>query len=101
MGFKQSDLRACAVCTRGMMHAGLPLFYRLRVERFGIDMRAVQRQHGLEMMMGQAAPLAAVMGPNDDIARVLDGPRDLLICETCTHDHPILMQVFLSEEDAP
>ena len=96
---KQSDLQPCAVCSRGMMHAGLPLFYRATVSRLGVDMGAVRRQHGLETMMGAAAPLAAVMGPSEDMAKVIDGPRTILICETCTHEHPILMRVFLGGDD--
>lgn len=101
MGFKQSDIKPCAICRKGLMHAGMPLFYRIAVERLGFDGEAIRRQQGLEMMMGKAAALAAVMGPNEDIATVLDGPTTILICETCTHEHPILMQAFLGSDYAP
>lgn len=96
MSFKQSNLQPCAVCRKGMMHAGTPLFYRLRVERYGIDAAAVNRQHGLEMFFGKAAPLAAIIGPSEDIAKLIDGPREILICETCTHEHPAMMEAFMS-----
>jgi hypothetical protein len=99
MGFKQSDIQPCAICRKGLAASGLPLFYRLRVERFGLDARAIQRQHGLEMMMGAASPLAAVMGPNEDMAKPLMEPRTILICETCTQNHPALMLGFLGQED--
>lgn len=100
MIFKQSDFQPCAICHRGMMHAGMPVFYRLKVERLGLDMQAIRRQHGLEMMMGAAAPLASIMGPNETMATVIDGPHTILICETCTHEHPALMQALLTSEEA-
>jgi hypothetical protein len=98
MTFKQSDIQPCAICHKGLMHAGIPLFYRIKLQRFGLDKQAIQRQTGLEMMLGRAAALAAVMGPNEDIAQPIDEPRTILICEMCTHENPVLMQAFLIEE---
>lgn len=94
--FKQADIKPCAICCKGLMHAGIPLFYRLRVERMGLDLGAIKRQHGLELMMGGAAPLASIMGPDETMAAVIDGPRELLVCETCSHEMPALLNAFLS-----
>ena len=52
---KQSELQKCIVCGKGVMHTGIPLFYKVTFSRMGIDMGAVQRQNGLEQMMGEAA----------------------------------------------
>lgn len=82
---KESELRqhsACSVCGMEILHAGLPLFWRVTVERFGIDMQAAKRQTGLGMMLGSHA-LAAVMGPDEDIAVPLMEPKVLTFCEPC------------------
>ncbi len=83
---KQSDLQKCCKCRQGLMHTGVPLFWRITVERFGVDMAAVQRRHGMELMMGGGtvgAVLAGAMGPNDDIAKLLGEKLVLCMCETC------------------
>jgi hypothetical protein len=79
---KHEDLKPCAFCKKGMMHNGTPLFYRLNIQRYCVDMRAVQRQAGLEQMMGNHI-LAHVMGPNEDLAKPLGEKFDLLICQDC------------------
>lgn len=45
-----------------------PIFYRVTVEQFVLDARAIERQAGLAMMLGSAV-VAAVMGPDEDIAK--------------------------------
>jgi hypothetical protein len=69
-----------------MMHAGHPLFLRISIERFGIDAKAVQRAHGMELMMGGNALLANVMGPDEDLATKIDGRKDMLICIKCANE---------------
>lgn len=64
------------------MNTGLPLFYRVKMQRFGVDLRAVQEQHGLEMMLGNAA-LASIMGPDRDIATPITEEFTVLLCENC------------------
>jgi len=91
-GFKQSEIQPCALCGKGLGHDGNFLFWRLKFERLGIDHSAVRQQHGLELMLGSAA-LAHVMGPDRDIAKVIDGPRDALVCEPCVMDR--LLGLFM------
>jgi hypothetical protein len=57
-------------------------FYRVRVEQFILDIAAIQRQQGLEMAMGGAAPLASIMGPDEDLATGM-GEHTALICGEC------------------
>lgn len=83
---KQTDFAPCALCGKGMAHTGLPLFYRVTIERMGIDGRAVQRQAGLEMMLGGHAAIAHVMGPDDDMGIPIGDADKGLICATCAHD---------------
>jgi hypothetical protein len=77
---KQSEFTNCATCGKGMAK-GI-FFYRVRVEQFILDTGAIQRQHGLEMAMGRAAPLAGIMGPDEDLATGM-GEHTALICGEC------------------
>lgn len=81
---KEAELRThatCSLCRNPIGHTRLPLFWKVTIERFGIDLQAVQRQHGLGLMIG--APLAAVMGPDETMARPVMEPKVLTVCETC------------------
>lgn len=82
---KEKELRqfaACSLCGLKIGHTGLPLFWVIRVERYGVDMRTVERQQGLGMFLGDAA-LAQAMGPDEDIAKPLLEPVTLSVCEVC------------------
>lgn len=94
-GFKQSEIKPCAACGKGLAHDGNFLFWRLKFERLAVDHSAVQRQHGLELMLGSPA-IASVMGPDNDIAKVIDGPTNVLVCEPCVMDR--LLGLFLIAE---
>lgn len=78
-GLKRSDIRPCAVCGKGLAKGGA-IVYRVQVERFFLDPHAIQRQAGLEMQLG--VPLAAVMGPDEDLARHID-TQQVLVCGHC------------------
>lgn len=85
---KEHELRrnsTCSLCNRKIGESGLPLFWRITVERFGIDMRAVRRQDGLTAFIGSAS-IAAVMGPDEDLAQPLMQPTELTVCEPCAMD---------------
>lgn len=78
---KHKDFKPCLLCGKGMMHAGSITFFRLTLERHLIDTRAVQRAHGMELMMGNAR-LANIMGPDEALAKQVD-TNTFLICEPC------------------
>lgn len=82
---KQTDFVPCACCGKGVMHTGLPTFYRVTVERMGIDVRAVKRQHGMELMIGDAR-VANIMGPDEDMGLPIGPAARGLLCETCAND---------------
>ena len=82
---KEAELRkhaTCDLCHRRILESGLPLFWRVTIERFGVDMRAAEQQTGLAMMMGNAV-LAGVMGPDRDMAKPVMDPAVITVCETC------------------
>ena len=81
---KERELRqhaTCSLCRQKIGHTGLPLFWTVRIERFGVDLAAAQRQHGLGLMLG--GPLAMVMGPDEDLATPMMEPLTLTVCERC------------------
>lgn len=86
---KQDEIKACAQCGKGVMHTGLPLFWTVTIRRYGVDLNAVRRAVGLEMFMG-SPQLAAVMGPDEDIAKPIGDCVSLLLCESCAvESYPI------------
>lgn len=79
---KQRDLKPCSGCGEGVMHEGIPIFYRFRMDTMGVDANAVRQQHGMEMMMGGAAALAQIMGPDPDIAKEVNS-KYIVLCHGC------------------
>ena len=75
------------------MHTGLPLFYKVTFSRMWVDLGAVQRQHGPELQLGAAAPLAQIMGTNEDIAKPIGGEDTVLICEDCSCKPVVLAEI--------
>ena len=84
---ERSELRPCGVCGKGLCHTGMPLFYKVTVQRYGIDARRVREMAGLEMFFGggsAGAVLADVMGPHSDIAFPITAVSEILVCEDCS-----------------
>lgn len=80
---KLKDFSTCVLCSKPMMHARGIFFFRVTIERMGINVPAASRQQGLEMMLGRAASLASIMGPDEDLGIPI-GPADKgLICDEC------------------
>ena len=82
---KENELREsakCGVCGNFFGHTGIPLFWRITVERFGIDMKAVQRQDGLAQLLG-GSQLANIMGTDEDMTKPMMDPVKVTICEDC------------------
>jgi hypothetical protein len=78
----RKELAKCALCKKGVMHAGVPIFFRVTVERFGVDLRAVEREHGLELLTGSPA-LANVFSDGRPLASRMDLPGTLTVCMGC------------------
>jgi len=76
-------LGSCAVCGKQQLASALPLFYVVEISRAGFDAGAVRRAAGLEMQIGA---LASVMGPDETLAKVIDGPHRVFVHETCAGD---------------
>ncbi len=108
---KEKELReraTCDVCGQKVLSKGLPLFYVVTVERYSVDLKALQRQAGLEMMLGNNVPIAQVMGPNEDMAERIGEQVKLSVCEgDCAYLGPnVLISLALekaskAEETSP
>ena len=86
---KERELRAaatCGFCREKIGHSGMPTFYRVRIERYFVNLGAVQRQTGLSMMLCDHAGLAAVMGADEEMATPVMDPLEFTVCETCSTD---------------
>lgn len=85
---KEKELREvaiCAMCENKIGHTGLPLFWRVRIRRYGLKTDAIKRQQGLTMMLDGHALLAQVMGPDEDMAeKILE--TEITVCEKCAMD---------------
>ena len=102
---KEKELRKvanCAMCKKPIGHTGLPLFWRIRIQRYGLKIGALKRQQGLTMMLGGHAELAAVMGPDEDMAEKISGV-EITLCEKCAIEEswPIVVLAEEKEDDKP
>ena len=79
---KQTEIKPCAACGKGVMHAGAPQFYQVTVQPYLVNVPAIQRQHGLEQMLGNAT-IAFHMGTQEDIAQPVGEPVVMLLCQYC------------------
>lgn len=85
---KEAELRkyaTCAKCGKKVGHTGLPFFWTITLNRYGVDMRAVQAQDGLGAFLGNSY-LAQVMGPNQDLAKPVMDTVSVALCEDCACD---------------
>lgn len=98
---KAKELREaaiCAHCKRPFGHTQYPLFWRITIERLGVDMPAIQRQDGLAMVLGGNAALADVMGPDEDLTRPMQEPVTITLCQQCALSEPVLIGVLAMED---
>ncbi len=80
---RAADFKPCVLCGKGVMHTGVPLFYRVKIERLGINVGEVQRTHGMEQFFGGAVALARVFH-DPDLTEVIMPEVEMLVCEDCS-----------------
>lgn len=85
---KHTDLQPCVMCGQGLMHDRQMTFYQLDLAYMLCNLPAIQRQAGLEMMLGGHAKLANAMGPNADLALIVSRGQ-ALVCLACSMHHPL------------
>lgn len=88
---KQTDLQPCIGCGKGVMHSNQMTFYQVRLGYRVINLPAVQRQAGLEMMLGGHAAIAHAMGQDEDMALPLGEDHEVIVCMECAIRHPLMV----------
>ena len=91
---KHSDIENCALCYKGVAHDNSLIFYRVTIETYGLEIANINRQTGLEIMLGGHASLANVMGPDAPIATRVHDPEPKLVCLSCLIDGATLAQLI-------
>jgi len=93
-GIKESaiaHLGPCVICGKPLL-AEL-MFYRIKIERAGFEPRAIERRAGMALLMGNQT-LARVMGPDEDLAKIISGPREVAVHEGCAGKVYHLLALF-------
>lgn len=85
---KEVELRSaavCAHCEKKIGECGMPMFYRIKIERHLLNLAAIQRQRGLAQFLSGNDRLAQVMGPDEEMTcDLLEHSREITICESCS-----------------
>lgn len=102
-GLKLADIKHCGICHKGVMHDGSNTFLRVSVERFIIDSNAVQRAHGLEVMLGGRGDIAQAMGLDEDLAKLMDANMQMIVCTDCamTKHSDLYFMLLCKTEEMP
>ena len=91
---KLREVSECDICHNQIGSAGIPLFWRVRLERHGLKADAIKRQQGLGMMIGPE--LAMVMGPNEDMTEKISS-KEITVCENCASKSTSVYQMAMEE----
>lgn len=99
---REDELREraiCSACSQPIGHAGVPIFWTLRIERHGVKAGAVTRQDGLTAMLSGNAALARIMGPDEEMTTPLMKPVTVTICEKCSVEEVCIAALVEKEEE--
>lgn len=97
---KEKELREhteCSLCKKKTLSSGLPIFNIVKIETWGLEAQACQRQQGLGMMLGHGG-LAEVMGPNEDLATKIGATKVLTVCHDCYCSKNLPLAVMCDQE---
>lgn len=100
---KEKELRKiikCAFCGKPFGHTQIPLFWRVSVQRFGVNLDAMKRQDGLSALLGGNVTLANAMGADEEIANPMTDKIEFTVCEECA-DEPVRIYEFLTKGEKP
>lgn len=101
LGMKEKELREnsdCALCGEKLL-AGVfgVAFFKVSCQFHIADMKAMQRQQGLGMMLGHGG-LAMAMGPDEDMTKKI-WDHDLMICSECMESESPLEKLLNKFQD--
>lgn len=100
---KEKELREaadCALCRKPFGHTGLPLFWRVTVERLGVNLAAVGRQAAFTDFMHGNAAIALAMGRDEEMTQPMMQPITVTICEACAMEPRLLLPELAERAEA-
>ena len=85
---RADEVKACALCKRGVCAGGHLTFHRIRFERLGVDRKAINERIGLHhLFQGNASPeIIEAFAPTPDVAILVHEPASILVCEECANE---------------
>lgn len=86
---KELELRkyaTCSLCNKKIVNNGIPLFWKVTIERFSLNTGAIYRQDGLAATLGGRSDIAMAMGPDEELASPFMESVTLSVCESCAVD---------------
>ncbi len=98
---KEDELREaaiCGLCENGIGGSKVPFFMRVTIKRYGLNARSLMGQQGLTMQLCGNGHLARIMGPNDDMAEIID-ENTITVCYNCAKKNNIIFDILLAESD--
>ena len=93
------DIATCHICGNKIGACGIPTFYRVRIQHWGLKLDAMQRQTGMEMMMNGHVALAQIMGADEDMATQLGDDIEITVCHTCSYEEALPIMVSAEDEE--
>lgn len=94
-GMRAGELQPCALCGQGVMHNGVPLFWRIELQRLGVDLAAARQVAGMETFFGNVALARVFTDP--EIASPVGEARTILVCESCAGEATSVYRLGLPE----
>jgi len=79
---KRRDLKPCSLCGKGLAHSHSLNFYRVSIEMHVLNIPAIRRQAGLEMLIGNVT-IANAMGLDENMTIELTRREPALLCFDC------------------
>jgi hypothetical protein len=93
---KEDELRKhakCSICGKGVLHTGVPLFWTLTVNQYGVDIGAVRRNGAIADYFGgghNGSVLARALGEDEDMTEKVMDTVTLTLCENCAMEPVII-----------
>ncbi len=92
------DIATCHLCGNKIGACGMPAFYRVRIQQWGLKTDALQRQTGMEMMMNRHVALAQAVGADEDMATEIGDAVEITVCHTCSYEKALPIMVLAEDE---
>lgn len=91
---KLREISECNICHKKIGSTGIPLFWRVKLVRYGLKHNAIKRQQGLGIMIGPE--LAMVMGPDENMTEEMSS-KEITVCENCAGENTSIYRMAMED----